>query len=165
MTRRRRRRFAPLSLVTCALALACAGPAAADPFPAWTGTKAGMAWEAKRLSCGNVGDAPSRLRAHTRWRTSPANGYVRLTFVRRVRAVDSGQWTTVHHVRRSTRNTVHEGGRTVLHWSQWFFPYEDEGGAASRHTVVFEWLRDRTDRPDRRLLRRTVSFGVCEIAP
>jgi hypothetical protein len=154
-----------MSTAGCVLALACAAPAAADTFPGWTGTKGGMAWEAKRLSCGDVGDAPSRLRAHTRWRTSPANGYVRLTFVRQVRAVDSDVWRTAHRVRRSTRNTELEGGRTIVHWSQWFFPYEDEGGAASRHTVVFEWMRDRGGRPDRRLLRRTVTFGVCEIAP
>jgi hypothetical protein len=154
-----------MSLAGFVLALACAAPAVADTFPGWTGTKDGMSWEAKRLSCGDVGDAPSRLRAHTRWRTSPANGYVRLTFVRQVRPADSGRWTTAHRVRRSTRNTVHEGGRNLLHWSQWFFPYEHEGGAASRHTVVFEFLRDRSGRPDRRLLRRTVTFGVCEIAP
>ena len=164
MTGRRRRRFVALGVT--ALALASAGSAAADHFPAWSGTKGGFAWEAKRLSCGAVGESPSRLRAHTRWRSSPANGYLRLTFTRQVRNPDTRQWTTVHRQRRSTKNKPLEGSRGVIHWTQWFFPFEDEGGATSRHLVAFEWLRDRSGPgTDRRLLRRTRTFGTCVVAP
>jgi hypothetical protein len=162
MTRRRRRLFAALG--TTALALVWAGVAAADDFPSWSGTKGGFAWEAKRLSCGVVGESPSRLRAHTRWRSSPANGYLRLTFTRQIR--DGGAWTTVHRQRRSTKNKPLEGSRAVIHWTQWFFPFEDEGGATSRHVVAFEWLRDRSGPGrDPRVLRRTRSFAACVVAP
>jgi hypothetical protein len=164
MSRRRRRRFA--TTIVSVLALACAPAAAADSFPRWNGTKGGFAWEAKRLSCGDVGDSPSRIRAHTRWRTSPANGYLRLTFTRELRDPSTRTWSVVHRQRRSTKNTELEGGRAVLHWSQWFFPFEDEGGELSRHTVVFEWLRDRRGaRPDRLSLRRERTFPPCHVAP
>jgi len=163
MRRRRRRRFAVLGVA--ALVLAVAGAAAAEPFSAWSGTRGGFAWEAKRLACGAVGESPSRVRAHTRWRSSPANGYLRLTFTRQIRA-DTGGWTTVHRQRRSTKNKPLEGSRAVIHWTQWFFPFEDEGGASSRHVVSFEWLRDRSGPgADRRVLRRTRSFAPCVVAP
>ena len=165
MTRRRRRLFAAFGM-TAVCALAGADLAAADPVHSWSGKRGGFAWEAKRLSCGVVGETPSRLRAHTRWTTSPANGYMRLTFTRQIRDSDTGTWATVQRQRRSTKNKPLEGTRAVLHWSQWFFPFEDEGGAASRHTVAFEWLRDRSGTgADRRLLRRTRSFGPCLVAP
>jgi hypothetical protein len=161
MTRRRRRLFAALGATV--LALAWAGAAAADDF-AWSGTKGGFAWEAKRLSCGVVGESPSRVRAHTRWRSSPANGYLRLTFTRQIR--DGARWTTVHRQRRSTKNKPLEGSRAVIHWTQWFFPFEDEGGATSRHVVAFEWLRDRSGPgADPRLLHRIRSFAACVVAP
>ncbi|MGH3037296.1 MAG: hypothetical protein ACRDMU_08960 [Gaiellaceae bacterium] len=166
MTGRGRRRFAALG--TTALPLAGAGAATAHDFPAWSGIKApgGFAWEAKRLSCGNVGDSASRLRAHTHWAASPANGYLRLTFTRQIRDADTGAWTTVHRQRRSTKNKPLEGSRTVIHWTQWFFPFEDEGGATSRHVVAFEWLRDRSEPgADPRVLRRTRVFGACVVAP
>jgi hypothetical protein len=146
--------------------LACAGPAAADPIGGWSGTRGPFSWEAKRLSCGNVGDSASRLRAHTLWRTSPANGYLRLTFTRQLRDEDTGKWTTVHRQRRSTKNKALEGSRSILHWTQWFFPFEHEAGAPSRHVVAFEWLRDRTGPgADPRVLRRTRSFGPCVVRP
>ena len=164
MRRRRRRLFAALGAT--ALALAWSGAAAADDFRAWSGTKGGFAWEAKRLSCGVVGSSPSRLRAHTRWRTSPDNGYLRLTFTRQIRNADTGAWATVHRQRRSTKNKPLEGSRAVIHWTQWFFPFEDEGGATSRHVVTFEWMRDRSGPgADRRALRRVRSFGPCIVAP
>lgn len=165
MARRRRRLFA--AWTTALAALAFAGGAAADPMGGWTGTKGPFAWEAKRLSCGNVGDSASRIRAHTRWRTSPANGYVRMIFTREVKNQSTGAWRVVHRQWRSTRNTALEGARSVLHWSQWFFPFENEGGALSRHSVTFEWLRDRPpgDGADPRLLRRVRAFLPCVVAP
>lgn len=165
MTRRRRRRFA--SWMAVPVALACAGSAAADPMGGWTGSKGPFSWEAKRLSCGNVGDSASRVRAHTRWRMSPANGYVRLTFTRELKNESTGAWKVVHRQRRSTKNTALEGARGVLHWSQWFFPFENEGGATTRHTVTFEWLRDRPPGAgaDPRLQRRVRAFAPCVVAP
>ncbi|MGH3022033.1 MAG: hypothetical protein ACRDNI_00110 [Gaiellaceae bacterium] len=162
MERRRRRRFAATAVV--GLALACAGTAAADPFSGWTGKRGPFAWEAKLLACGNVGDSPSRVRAHTRWRRSPGNGYVRLTFFRQVLGED-GDWVTVQKQTRSTRNGQLEGASGAVHWSQWFFPFEDESGATTRHSVRFEWLRDRTGRPDRRMLRRVRTLPACIVAP
>lgn len=162
MERRRRRRFAATAVAI--LTLACAGTAAADPFSAWSARKGPFAWEAKLRACGDVGDSPSRVRAHTRWRRSPANGYQRLTFFRQVLDEDGAGWVTVQKQTRSTRNGPLEGNRAVVHWTQWFFPFEDEGGATARHTVRFEWLRDRAG-PDRRVLRRTRTLPVCVVAP
>ena len=73
----------------------------------------------------------------------------------------------MHRQRRSTKNTPLEGARGVLHWSQWFFPFENEGGATTRHTVTFEWLRDRPPGAgaDPRLLRRVRMFAPCVVAP
>ena len=66
--------------------LAGAGSAAAEPALSWSGTRGPFAWEAQSLACGVAGVAQSsRLKAHTRWRTSPADGYQRLTFMRQVR--------------------------------------------------------------------------------
>lgn len=162
MARRRRRRFAATAVVT--IALACAGAAAADPFSAWSGTKGPFAWEAKQRACGDVGDSPSRVRAHTRWRGSPGNGYLRLTFFRQVVDADGVGWSTVQKQRRSTRNGPLEGNGAVIHWTQWFFPFEDESGATTRHAVRFEWLHDRRG-PDRRVLRRTRTLAPCVVAP
>lgn len=162
--RRGRRRFA--AIAATAFGLTWTGPAAADDVSGWTATRGPFAWEAKRLSCGNVGDSASRMRAHTRWRTSPANGYVRLTFTRELKNKGTGAWKVVHRQRRSTKNTALEGARGVLHWSQWFFPFANEGGATTRHTVVFEWLRDRPPGAgaDPRLLRRERAFLPCVVA-
>jgi hypothetical protein len=165
MKRRRRRHFA--GWIAVLLALALAGVAIADPMGGWNGSKGPFSWEAKRLSCGNVGDSASRVRAHTRWRTSPPNGYVRLTFTRELKDPKTGVWEVVHRQRRSTKNSALEGARGVLHWTQWFFPFKDEGGATTRHTVTFEWLRDRPPGAgaDPRLLRRMRTFAPCVVAP
>ena len=122
------------------------------------------AWEAKRLGCGVVGSTASIVRAHTRWSTSPANGYVRLTFTRQIQDETTSEWATVQRQRRSTKNTSLEGSRGVVHWNQWFFPFADEGGARSRHIVVFEWFRDRPG-ADPRALRRERMFAPCVVAP
>jgi hypothetical protein len=136
--------------------------ASAHPFPAWSGTSGPFAWQAKRLSCGAVGDKPSRIRAHTRWRTSPANGYQRITFTRQIRDDSTGDWVTVQRQRRSTKNTNLEGIRSILHWSQFFAPVEDEAGKTSRHLVFFEWLRDRAAH-DRRVASRSMNLKRCVV--
>jgi hypothetical protein len=163
MTRQRRPRLAALWACLIVLALAPAEIADADPLPKWSGTTGPFAWEANRHGCGTVGKSPSVVRAHTRWRTSPPGGYARLTFTRQIRD-DTGGWSTVQRQRRSTKNTALEGERGVVHWKQWFFPFAGEGGAVSRHIVVFEWLRDRPG-ADRRVLRRERVFRRCTVAP
>lgn len=141
--------------------LAGAGSAAADPALSWSGTRGPFAWEAQSLACGVAGVAQSsRLKAHTRWRTSPADGYQRLTFMRQVRL--GSAWVTVQRDRRSTRNTLLEGARNTLVWSQWFGPRADAAGVESRHAVLFEWLRDRPG-ADPRLLRKVVKLPACRI--
>jgi hypothetical protein len=166
MIRRRRRPFALVALWSAALALLSADLAAADPVPAWSGTKGAFAWEARRIGCGIVGRSPSVVRAHTRWRTSPANGYVRLTFTRQLQDAGTGSWATVQRLRRTTRNTPLEGARGVLHWSQWFFPFADDAGETSRHIVAFEWFRDLPGPgPDPRVLRRERVLGACVVGP
>jgi hypothetical protein len=136
--------------------------ASAHSFPAWSGTSGPFAWQAKRLSCGAVGGEPSRIRAHTRWSSSPANGYQRVTFTRQIRDDSRGNWVTVERQRRSTRNTKLEGIRSILHWSQFFAPFADEGGKTSRHLVFFEWLRDRAG-PDRRVTSRSMNLKRCVV--
>lgn len=162
MTRRRWRLFAQISAGAILLAGVTAGVAGADSFPAWSGTNGPFQWHAKRDGCGVVGHTPSTILAHTRWRSSPVNGYVRLTFIRQIRG-DTGTWSTVQRQRRTTKNTALEGERGIIHWTQWFFPFADEGGATSRHTVVFEWFRDRPG-GDSRALRRERTFKPCVVA-
>jgi hypothetical protein len=164
MIRRRRRPFATLALWGALLTLVAADLAAAHPFSKWSGTKGAFAWEAHRLGCGFVGRSPSVVQAHTRWRSSPANGYVRLTFTRQIEVESTGAWTTVQKQRRSTRNTALEGERGIIHWTQWLFPFADEGGARSRHIVLFEWFRDGPG-ADSRALRRERMFRPCVVAP
>jgi hypothetical protein len=158
------RRLAALWACAIVLALAPADVAGADPVPAWSGTKGPFAWEAKRQGCGTVGRSPSIVRAHTRWRTSPATGYARLTFRRQIRDEDAGSWRTAQRQRRSTKNTGLEGDRGVVHWTQWFFPFAGEAGATSRHIVAFEWRHDGPG-PDRLVLRRQRIFRPCTVAP
>jgi hypothetical protein len=164
MTGRRRRRFASFAAVATLFALVFADLAGADPFGSWSGMKGPFAWDAHRVGCGTVGRRPSVIRAHTRWRDSPANGYVRLTFIRQIRDDTTGEWSTVQRQRRTTKNTSLEGSSAVIHWTQWFFPFADEAGARSRHSVVFDWLRDRPGR-DGRLLRRELAFRPCVVGP
>jgi hypothetical protein len=162
MNRRRRRRFAIVGLTAALVALTAVGAAAADPVARWSGSKGAFAWETHRSGCGKVGHTASVVAAHTRWRTSPARGYVRLTFIRQLEDEQTGAWTTVHRQRRSTRNTSLEGERGVVHWRQWFFPFADEAGATSRHIVIFEWLRERKG-DDRLELRRKRTFAPCVV--
>jgi hypothetical protein len=156
------RRALLLGVLVGVTTLAWAPAAPAHPFTEWSGTAGAFAWEAKRLACGVVGEKPSRVRAHTRWRAGPANGYHRLTFVRQIRADATSPWTTVQRQRRSTRNTSLEGTQAILHWSQFFFPLEGEGGTTSRHVVRFEWLRDRPG-ADRLVFARTRTLRACVV--
>jgi hypothetical protein len=158
---RSRGRHSVALLAALVSVLVAVGTATAEPALSWSGTRGPFAWEAQSLACGVAGvSQSSRLRAHTRWRTSPADGYQRLTFMRQVRLGDA--WTSVQRDRRTTRNTALEGTRSTLVWSQWFGPRADAAGTESRHAVLFEWLRDRPDR-DPRLLRRVVKLPACRI--
>ena len=157
------RRLALIGAVT-AVAVGSVGvqQAAADFFRAWSGTAGPFSWHSKRLSCGVAGETPSRLRAHTRWRESPANGYQRVTFRRQLRAEDSGAWTTVQRRRLSTKNTRLEGTEGILHWRQSFGVPADQAGRRSRHIVTFEWLRDRRG-ADRRVAVRSRTSNSCVV--
>lgn len=157
------RRVAAVGGLVLVLALAVVETAAADRFTAWSGRTGPFAWEAKRLSCGVVGERASRVRAHTLWVGSPVNGYVRSTFERQLRDEDSGTWKTVQRQRRSTRNTLLEGARVVLHWRQFFMPFRRDAGKTSRHRVRFEWLRDHRGKPDALLLRRSFTSKPCVV--
>ena len=157
MTRRGRRHLTALGACAIVAGLAAAVPAAAQE-------KGPFVWSAKRESCGVVGKDPSLIRATTRWKTSPANGYTRLTFTRQILDESTGDWNTVQRQRRSTRNTALEGETGSIHWTQWFFPFADEGGAKSRHFVVFEWFRDVAG-DDPRSLKRERAFKPCRVHP
>lgn len=163
MLRSTGRRLALIGAVT-AVAAGFAGvqQAAADLFRAWSGTAGPFSWESKRLSCGVAGETPSRLRAHTRWRESPANGFQRVTFLRQLRTDDSSAWTTVQRHRLSTKNMRLEGARGILHWRQSFGLSQDQAGKTSRHIVTFEWLRDRPG-IDRRVAARSRTFNPCVV--
>jgi hypothetical protein len=160
---RRSRRCLALTGAAVAVVAWTAVGASAHPF-SWSGTSGPFAWHAKRVSCGVVGESPSRLWAHSRWAPSPANGFQRLTFTRQIRADDTGEWTTVQRQRRSTKNTRLEGFDGVLHWSQFFLPFEGEGGSTSRHLVRFEWLRDRPGPNERRVATRLMILRSCVVA-
>jgi len=162
MTGRRRRRLGVCVMWAGLLALTAADVAVADPIGPWSGRSGPFSWEAHRVGCGVVDRSPSTIRAHTRWKSSPANGYVRLIFVRQVQDGESDEWATVQRQRRSTKNTGLQGARGVIHWTQWFFPFAGEAGLKSRQTVVFAWFRDRPG-ADRLELRREHRFRPCVV--
>lgn len=153
-------RAAAVAAVALMLALAGAEAASSHPFGAWSGRSDPFAWQAMRVSCGVVGERPSRVRAHTRWRNSPQNGYQRATFIRQVRNEKTGGWATLQRQRRSTRNMRLEGTPLTLHWSQYFHPFANEAGKESRHVVRLEWLRDRPG-ADRVRFARTLRLKPC----
>jgi hypothetical protein len=159
---RRSRRWLVLAGTAVVVVAWTAAGASAHPF-SWSGTSGPFAWHAKQVSCGVVGESPSRLRAHSRWSLSPANGYQRLTFTRQIRADDTGEWTTVQRQRRSTKNTRLEGVAGILHWSQFFFPFNDEDGSTSRQLVRFEWLRDRPGPNERLVAARMMTLRSCVV--
>jgi hypothetical protein len=145
-----------------ALVLAGAQTAAADRFQRWSGQSRPFAWEARRLSCGVADEQPGRVRAHSRWRTSPANGYQRVTFKRQFRGEGSGRWTTVQRARLSTRDGKLEGTRGVLHWRMSLPTFGGHAGKRSRYVVNFVWLRDRPRR-DRLVFTRRVTLRPCVV--
>jgi hypothetical protein len=154
-------RRAAVTIGAAALALSCAGAALAHPFSSWSGRSGPFAWHARQHSCGVAGGKPSTLREHTRWRTSPANGYHRLIFRHQVKDEATGKWQTIKRRRWSTRNTRLEGNRRVVHWIQRYFPIEDEVGLTTRNVVAFEWWVDR--QRDRRKLRRVMTLRACVV--
>ena len=145
-----------------ALVLAGAQSAAADPFERWSGRAGPYAWEGKRLSCGAAGEKPSQVRGHTRWRSSPSNGYQRLTFRRQVLNEDTGRWKTAQRRRLSTKNKGLEGTTGVLHWRFSFPTAAGQAGKISRYVAAFGWLRDRPGR-DRLTFKSTKTLRPCVI--
>ena len=154
-------RRAAVSTGAALFALSSIGLASAHPFSAWSGRSGPYAWHAKRLSCGVVGGKPSTVREHTRWRTSPRNGYHRLRFEHQVRDDTAGTWQTIVRRGWSTRNTRFEGSRTVVHWLQRYHPVKGEAGLTTRHRVTFEWWLDRPR--DRRTFRRVMTLPACVV--
>jgi hypothetical protein len=102
------------------------------------------------------------MEAHTRWLTSPANGYERATFRRQIWNETTLAWTTVASQSRSTTNTPFEGVRTILHWTQFFQPTAGEQGQTSRDVVLFAWRRERSG-PDRTVFFRRVALEPCVV--
>jgi hypothetical protein len=156
------RRLATIGISGALLALIATGAAGAHPFGAWSGKKGPFAWQSGVVGCGVVRHTPSVVHAHTRWKTSPSNGYTRLKFVRQIRDDNSGDWETVQRKRLNTRNTSLEGDRGVIHWTQRFIPFVNEAGATSRHIVLFDWFRERPG-PDARALRRKRTSASCVV--
>jgi hypothetical protein len=155
-------RAAAIGGVVLVLALVGAEAGLSHPVPGSTARSGPFAWEAARFSCGVVDERPNRLRAHSRWQTSPENGYQRATFVRQIKDEGTGEWTTVQRNRLSTRNSELEGTRLLLHWSQRFFAFADDASKRSRHVVRFEWLRDRRG-ADRLRFTRTRTLKPCVV--
>lgn len=150
---------------SCALLVACGvmiAGANAHPFSAWTGKSGPFRWQAATVSCGAVTGEPNRISAHTRWISSPANGYQRVVFKRQIRDATTQSWETVAQKRRSTRNTHLEGVETVLHWTQFFPARAGEQGKTSRDVVFFAWRRDRSG-ADRTVLARRVVLRSCVV--
>ncbi len=150
-------------MIGCSFALAAmaAGGAAAHPFSGWDGRSGPYRWQAETVDCGAVTGDPNRVHAHTRWITSPANGYQRVKFRRQIQDETSGTWSTVDRATRTTKNTL-EGMQTVLHWIQMFQPAAGEEGMRSRVIANFAWLRDRSG-PDRTVFARRLILEPCVV--
>jgi hypothetical protein len=136
-----------------------AAGASAHPFHGWTGKSGPFRWQAELISCGAATGEPNRIHAHSRWVTSPDNGYQKATFRRQIR--DDAVWRTVATRTHTTRNTL-EGLRGVLHWTQVFLPRDNQAGKTSRDIVLFAWKRDRNG-PDSTVLTRRVSLKSCVV--
>jgi hypothetical protein len=134
----------------------------AHPFSAWTGKSGPFRWQASTVSCGAATGGSNRISAHTRWFSSPANGYQRAIFRRQIRDATTHSWKTVAQKRRSTKNTRLEGAETTLHWTQFFPVAAREKGKTSRDVVFFAWRRDRSG-VDRTVLARRVVLRSCVV--
>lgn len=161
MSRGTRRRLAAIGGAVV-LAASLAGGAGAHPFSGWTGKSDPFRWQAETLSCGSGDGELNRMRAHSRWLTSPANGYQKVTFWRQIQDETTSEWTSVQRDSRSTKNTPFEGAQTVLHWSQFFTVREEEAGMTSRDVVRFAWKRDRAG-DDLKVFSRTVALPPCVV--
>lgn len=148
-------------VVACGLATTVA---TAKEFSGWTGKSGPFRWQARMVSCGAVTGEPNRIVGHTRWLTSPANGYQRATFRRQLWNATAQSWTTVASKTRTTKNTRFEGVQTVLRWTQFFPVFKGEKGKKSRDVVLFAWKRDRSG-PDRTVLARRVVLRTCTVGP
>jgi hypothetical protein len=153
------------AMCVCTLLVACGmatSGASAHHFSGWTGKSGPFRWQAQRVSCGAVTGGPNRIAAHTRWITSPANGYQRVIFRRQIWKAVAQSWTTVASKRRTTKNTRFEGARTVLHWTQFFPVRKGEQGKKSRDVVFFAWRRDRSG-TDPTVFARRVVLASCVV--
>ena len=160
-----RRRRAAISV--CALLLVfgvTAVGASGHPFSGWTGKSGPFRWQAKMVSCGAVTGAPNRISAHSRWISSPANGFQRVIFRRQIWNATTHTWKRVASKRRTTKNTHLEGVRTILHWTQFFPALKGEKGRTSRDVVLFAWRRDGR-RADHTVFARRVALASCVVGP
>jgi hypothetical protein len=146
-------------LVVCGVAT---GGANAHPFSGWTGKSGPFRWQAKTVFCGAVRGEPNRVSAHSRWFSSPANGYQRVVFTRQIRDETAQSWTTVGRRSRTTKNTRFEGLDVILHWTQFFPALTREEGKTSRDIVSFAWRRDRRG-TDRTVFARRVVLASCVV--
>jgi hypothetical protein len=109
-----------------------------------------------------VSGEPNRVAAHSRWVSSPANGYQRAVFTRQIWDETAQSWTTVASKRRTTKNTPFEGQDVILHWTQFFPVMAREEGKRSRDVVAFAWRRDRKG-ADRTVFARRVLLASCVV--
>jgi hypothetical protein len=151
-----------IACTVLALSAVVAAGASAHPFSGWTGKSGPFRWQAETVFCGAVTGEPNRMHAHSRWLTSPRNGYQRVTFDRQIRDETASAWTTVQSQRRTTKNSPLEGTRVTLHWSQFFQPLAGEEGQTSRDVIVFEWRQDPSG-PDRTVFSRRVALAPCTV--
>jgi hypothetical protein len=162
MPRVRRRLAAGIACTLFAISAVVAEGAGAHPFAGWTGKSGPFRWQAETVSCGSVTGEPNRIRAHSRWVTSPQNGYQRARFKRQIQDETAGTWTTVQSKLRTTKNSPLKGAKVILHWTQFFQPVAREEGRTSRDVIVFEWKRDRSG-SDRTVFSRRVALPPCII--
>jgi hypothetical protein len=160
--RKGRFRHAAISVGSLLVACGIATAGASAQFSGWTGKSGPFRWQARMLSCGAVGGEPNRIVAHTRWLTSPANGYQRVIFRRQLWDASAQTWTTVARKRRTTKNTRFEGVQTVLRWTQFFPALQGEKGKRSRDVVAFAWRRDRKG-ADRTVFAKRVVLRSCVV--
>jgi hypothetical protein len=160
-TGRHRRAVISVCLLLVVCGVATAG-ASGHPFSGWTGKSGPFRWQARKVSCGAVNGGPNRIEAHSRWFSSPANGYQRVIFTRQIWNATGQTWKTVASKRRTTKDTHLEGVDTTLHWTQFFPIQKGEKGKRSRDVVAFAWRRDRRG-TDRTVLARRVVLASCVV--